>query len=186
MKALNNIRARLCAWLPIGWVRHILRDGEPYLDRYSVRAQGPSGTNPWRIYLHRFHAPDGPGHHNHPSAWSFSIVLWGNYTEEILERRCGKWHRFDGDHCEGQCGREPAVSVHTRRVRWFNWITADKYHRIAELHPGPGARGRAGGGVITLFVCGPLTGRGWGFWRPGIGHVPVIDTPAAPPASGQN
>lgn len=142
-----NIRARITAWLPWGWVRHILRDGQPYLDRYSVRAQGPSGHNPWRVYLHQFHAPDGPDLHNHPSHWSFSIVLWGSYSEDTPERR--------------------------QRVRWFNWVPADKYHRIVSLYPGPGARS-----VWTLFVCGPLARsadgalKGWGFWRNGR-HVPV-------------
>jgi hypothetical protein len=137
----TNIRQRLLAWCPLGWVRRILRDGAPYLDRYSLRAQGPSGHNPWRIYLHRFHAPDGPDLHNHPSAWSFSIVLWGSYTEDTLAGR--------------------------RRVRWFNWVPAQKYHRIVSLYPGPGARS-----VWTIFICGPLTGRGWGFLRNGR-HVAV-------------
>lgn len=155
---MNNIRIK--RWW--GWVRHILRDGEPYLNRYSLRRQGPSGTNPWRVYLHEFLAPDGPGHHNHPSAWSFSIVLWGSYTEEILEVE-RKWTRLAGGWSLLRQGR-----VRTRRVRWFNWIAADRYHRIAELHPGPGATG-----VWTLFVCGPLTGRGWGFYVTGKGHVPV-------------
>lgn len=140
-----------------GWVRHITRPPEhtPYLDRYTARKQGESGTNPWRLYLHHFLARDSEDFHNHPSAWSLSIVLWGSYTEEVLTHQ--PW---------------PARYVITRRVRWFNWIPATKYHRITYLHPGPGARG-----VWTLFMCGPLTGRGWGFWRAGIGHV---DHSAAP------
>lgn len=151
-----------------GWVRHMVRPGAPgappvaYNDRYSLRAQGPSGTNPWRVYLHHFLAADSEGHHNHPSAWSFSIVLWGSYTEEVLVRP-ETW----GCTCVPLCGSV----IHTRRVRWFNWIPASKYHRVTELHPGPGARG-----VWTLFVCGPLTGRGWGFWQAGRGHVPVLET----------
>src|SRR5688500_1614193 len=69
-----------------GWVRHILRAGNiPYLDRYSLRAQGKSGTNEWRAYLHHFLSPDDEGHHNHPFSWSFSIVLRGSYTEEVLK-----------------------------------------------------------------------------------------------------
>jgi hypothetical protein len=178
----TNIRTRIAAlarvlpsWLPFGWVRHIRHDGAPYLDRYSLREQGPSGHNPWRVYLHKFHAPDAPGHHSHPSSWSFSIVLWGSYTEEIfetpeqIERR---WCCWGHDHPYRHVGR-----AYHRRVRWLNWIVADRYHRIAELHPGPGARG-----VWTLFVCGPLARRpdgtraGWGFWVPGKGHVPVRDS----------
>ncbi len=146
---------RLVSWLPFGWVRHIPRGTPPtpYLDRYTLRKQGASGTNPWRLYLHRFLAPDGEGHHNHPSTWSFSVVLWGSYTEEVL------------DFHPAWCGHI-LPAVRTRRVRWWNWIPATKYHRITELHPGPGAFG-----VWTLFVCGPLTGRGWGFFVAGKGHV---------------
>jgi hypothetical protein len=61
--------------------------------------------------------------------------------------------------------------VTRRRVRWWNFIRSTTYHRIAELHPGPGATG-----VWTVFVCGPLSGRGWGFFRPGVGHVQVTDS----------
>jgi hypothetical protein len=148
-----------------GWVRHITRP-EPngtetaYLDRYTARKQNGSGANPWRLYLHNFMAADSVGHHNHPSKWSFSLVLWGSYTEEVLV--C---FDRDGEEC-GPCLGWP-LYVRTRRVRWWNWIPATKYHRITELHPGPGARG-----VWTLFVCSGLTGKGWGFWVPGRGHVP--------------
>lgn len=161
-----------------GWVRHIQRPIAgalaPYLDRYTLRKQGDSGTNPWRVYLHHFLARDSDDFHNHPSKWGFSVVLWGSYTEEVLEpdHKC-TWHQRnptllegypDYDFCmEGSC-RE--FVVRARKVRWFNWIPASKYHRITHLHPGPGARG-----VWTVFVCGPLTGRGWGFYVPGQGHV---------------
>lgn len=141
-----------------GWVRHIKRrnpDGTltPYLDRFSLREQKPSGRNPYRVYLHRFLAADTPGHHNHPSTWSFSLVLWGSYTEERFDRPSNPYYR-----------PRPV----TRRVRWFNWLRPHHYHRITTLHPGPGAKA-----VWTLFVCGPLTGRGWGFWRRTVGHDPV-------------
>ena len=141
-----------------GWVRHIARrnaDGSltPYLSRFSLREQKESGRNPWRVYLHKFVAPDTPGHHNHPSTWSFSLILWGSYTEQRFDRppfaRC-------------------LPHITTRRVRWFNWLRPHQYHRIQDLHPGPGTSG-----VWTLFVCGPLTGQGWGFWRFGAGHDPI-------------
>jgi hypothetical protein len=118
------------------------------MDRYSVFKQKPSGQNEWRVYLHQFLAPDDAGHHNHPFRRSFSLVLWGSYTEEVL------------------VPTSTGLFLHTRRVRWFNWITANKYHRITKLHPGPGARG-----VWTLFFAGPLSGKGWGFWHMGR-HVP--------------
>jgi hypothetical protein len=163
--------------LLVGWVRHLLRPAVPggpstmpYMDRYSLREQQVSGTNAWRVYLNHFLAGDTDGHHNHSFRWSLSIVLWGSYTEEILER-CKDPNPDDRDE-DGSCKwcRVIGVPVRTRRVRWFNWITADKYHRIVELHPGPGARG-----VWTLFLAGPLSGRGWGFWVAGRGHVPWQD-----------
>jgi hypothetical protein len=155
-----------------GWVRHMARPVTlfgggpdvllPYMDRYTLRRQKDSGANPWRLYLHNILAGDSLGHHNHPSTWSFSVVLWGSYTEEVLV-----W-----DDISAQRYNSPPVVV-SRTVRWWNWIPSSKYHRITELHTGPGARG-----VWTLFVCGPLrrdakgAALGWGFWRAGVGHVP--------------
>ena len=140
---------------PLGllWLRRIFRRGaERYLDRWSLRHQAPDAGGGGRVYLHRFWAPDAAdeGLHNHPWEWSFSIVLWGSYTELYA----------DVDARTGELGH-----LRARRVRFFNWISARRYHRIAFLHP------RAGR-VWTLFVCGPLSGDGWGYWLPGRGHVP--------------
>ncbi len=152
-RAIGHLR-RIARAIPGGMV--------PYLDRYSLRKQGKSGTNEWRAYLHHFRAPDADGHHNHPFAWSLSIVLRGSYTEEVLHRPLAS------------CPNMPAT-LESRRVRWFNFIRADKYHRITELHPGRGAAPDAG--CWTLFLAGPLRRRdngdptGWGFWVPGRGHV---------------
>lgn len=148
-----NLRAALAAvlaWRPS--LRIITRENNtPYLRRWALRRQARDGTNERRIYLHNFLTPDGDGHHNHPWAWSFSLVLWGSYTEEYF------------DTPGGQRIIQPAPR--TRTVRWFNWLPPGRYHRIVALHP------RAGS-VWTLFFCGPLTGKGWGFWMPGRGHVP--------------
>lgn len=135
-----------------GWfgLRKIYREGRRlYLKRWAIRPQYQSGFNAWRMYLHRFISPDGIGHHNHPWTWSFSIVLWGSYTEEY----------FDGPGPHSS--REFCHRVRTRRVRWFNWIPSMRYHRITELH----------GTCWTLFFCGPKLPSGWGFWIPGRGHV---------------
>lgn len=142
---------RLLSWLPFGWVRNIFRQGgKPYLNRYSLFHQKASGTNERRIYLHHFLAPDDAGHHNHPFAWSFSIVLKGSYYEDILDVQTGRYR--------------------TRTVRWFNFIRHDKYHRIAGFADCDS--------VWTLFIAGPLNRKangdpkGWGFWVPGRGHIP--------------
>jgi hypothetical protein len=116
-----------------------------YLTRYALRAFAPSGKGPWRVYLHQFHGADDDGVHNHPWKWAFSIVLRGSYTETLMCPCC--------------------ETTTTRRVRWFNWITSDCYHRIEALH----------GNVWTLFFAGPLSGKGWGFWREGR-HVPFEET----------
>lgn len=158
-----SLLRRLIPWLPFGWVRHMYRPDAatgalaPYLNRYTIRKQNESGANPWRVYLHEFLASDGAGHHSHPSTWGFSLVLWGSYEEEVLEEGCPPI----------------GLTVCTRRVRLFNWIPATKYHRITQLHPGrvPWAPWRRCRGVWTVFVCGPLSGRGWGFYVTGQGHV---------------
>lgn len=145
--------AALIRWRPS--LRIITRENnQPYLKRWALRRQARDGTNERRIYLHNFLTPDGDGHHNHPWHWSFSLVLWGSYTEERLE-----WPFPAGGNYR-PCSIAPAVR--SRRVRWFNWLPPGRYHRIVALH----------GRVWTLFFCGPLTGKGWGFWMPGRGHVP--------------
>jgi len=186
MTAPLSVLRRLWSWCPLGWVRHIPREIDPatgapvrYLDRYSVRRQKQSGSNEWRIYLHAFHAPDSEGHHNHPCRFGWALVLRGSYTEEYLEwEDCRTpnmiWFGWtcNGHGDDSPCGVRPVVR--RRRVRWFNWVPASKYHRITQLHPR-----RPGGAVWTLFFMGPLkrdpaTGAraGWGFWVPGRGHVP--------------
>lgn len=143
--------AAVLAWRPS--LRIITRENNaPYLRRWALRRQARNGTNERRVYLHNFLSPDGDGHHNHPWKWSFSLVLWGSYTEELLEVDYSR-------------GIEMGRLVRARRVRWFNWLPPGRYHRIVALH-------HRAGSVWTLFFCGPLTGKGWGFWMPGRGHVP--------------
>lgn len=79
----------------------IISDGEsPYLERYYV------GTLlGWRFYLHRFVGSDPDrGLHDHPWRKAHSIILSGWYWEET---RSG-----------------------TRKVRWFNSLTGDTFHRV--------------------------------------------------------
>jgi hypothetical protein len=98
-------------------------------------------------YLHRFFRGDlDDAPHSHPWPWSFSIVLWGGYTEE-------RKITVDGiDYLK------------TRRV-WplsINWFRKGDYHRVTKLH---------GAETWTLFITGPKT-LSWGFWVFGRGHVP--------------
>lgn len=131
--------------------------GRPYLRRLGreqsiEQSKKDRDDGRKRVRVHNFVGPDDAGHHNHPFKWSFSLVLWGSYTEEVLE-----WCPL----CTLLEGNNPAGHIRTRRVRWFNWIPNGKYHRIVELH----------GSVWTLFFMGPRT-TSWGFWVPGRGHVP--------------
>ena len=150
---MNNERIK--TWF--GWLRQIRRDENiPYMDRYSLRKQFESGQNAWRVYVQRFWSRDSEGFHSHPWRWSFSIVLFGSYTEEVLTVQ------------EHPLGWPPISIIRERRVRWLNWIPADKYHTITELHPGIFGKSV---GNWTIFFAGPLTGKGWGFMTE-RGHVP--------------
>jgi len=81
--------------------RIISDDGQPYLERYYVGTL--FGV---RFYLHRFVGSDpARGLHDHPWPWAGSLVLRGYYFEE---------RRTPGIH----------------KVRWFNWLTGDSFHRV--------------------------------------------------------
>lgn len=83
----------------------IISDGDtPYLERYYV------GTLlGWRFYLHRFVGSDPDrGLHDHPWRKAFSVILSGWYWEET---RSG-----------------------TRKVKWFNSLTGDTFHRVVLPH----------------------------------------------------
>lgn len=80
--------------------RIISEDGTPYLERYYLFT-----LLGWRFYLHRFVGSDPDrGVHDHPWRRAFSIILSGWYFEET---RTG-----------------------TRKVRWFNSLTGDTFHRV--------------------------------------------------------
>jgi hypothetical protein len=149
---------------PFGWRRDISRETGPYLTRWSLRRQygdGDSHKNGgWRVYLHRFFSGDSELH-NHPWHWSFSVVLWGSYTEEYFDR-------VSLEYPENLLIDWVRTPQRTRRVRWFNWIPSTRFHQITKLHP------RFGVGPITLFISGPPHGKSWGFWVPGRGVVPHL------------
>ncbi len=106
----------------------LINDGQrPYLERYYL---GRAFGRTW--YLHRFVGSDpARGLHDHPWSNAVSFVLAGSYLEET---RTG-----------------------TRRVRWFNRLTGDSFHRV--VIPDGSKH------VWTLFGHGPYTKR-WGFIRP--------------------
>ncbi len=112
------------------WAYTIETLGDKYLTRVFL---APKIAGLVRPMLHNFHRPDSDRYlHNHPWRWAFSIVLSGSYDEERLVDDSGETKH--------------------RRVRWFNVLRADDYHRVTKLH----------GDVWTLFVTGPRV-QDWGF-----------------------
>jgi len=88
-------------WITSHLPCRIISDGDaPYLERYYLCT-----VLGWRFYLHRFVGSDPDrGLHDHPWSRAFSIILAGWYYEEA---RSG-----------------------TRKVRWFNSLTGDTFHRV--------------------------------------------------------
>ncbi len=86
-------------------LRVITFEGKPYLERYYL-----GGLFGGRAYIHRFvdSDPGGQGLHDHPWAWSLSLVLAGWYFE----------HRRSG----------------LGTIFFWNFIAGDKFHRV-ELPP---------------------------------------------------
>lgn len=117
-----------------GYVIPDKTSGAPYMTR--ILFPRVFGVRPM---LHHIHRPDYDRDlHDHPWAWSVSILLRGSYDEE----RPAPCHHSD-------CTRTVK-----RHVRWLNVIRASDWHRISELH----------GNVWTLFVTGPRVQK-WGFRR---------------------
>jgi hypothetical protein len=137
---------RLLLWLSRNMpLRTIALDSGPYLERYFV-GQWFGVT----VYLHRFLSADTERHlHNHPWGWGRSAVLSGAYDEESVVDIC--------PHMPGG-----AVTV-SRRVRWFNRVDGNHFHRISNAAPN----------TWTLFIHGPrqwvqrpdgvYVRKGWGF-----------------------
>ena len=138
---LNRLLFRLTSTLPC---RLIKLDGRPYLERYYLGC--------WfgvTCYLHRFVSADSERHlHNHPWGWGTSLILLGDYVEEVVEDICAE--------AEG--------GVITRMVhrRWINRVNHNHFHRIHDAAPG----------TWTLFLHGPRVtfddgrDKGWGFLEP--------------------
>lgn len=102
----------------------ISRDGRALLERYFLVEKPKFG-----IYLHRCVGADlEPGvYHDHPWAWSFSIVLAGYYTEER------------------PTFGEPLLCRIMRPLR-INVLGRNTFHRLPEI---------AAEGAWTVYVRGP-------------------------------
>lgn len=109
-------------------------DGVPFLERYHLIGadQGPG------LVIHRFCGSDPDrGFHDHPWAWSLSLVLHGAYEELKLSHR------------------GPLTGARrVLRAGGFNLIDGRDYHRVMLTEPPHEA--------WTLFVYGPRR-KTWGF-----------------------
>lgn len=166
MAVMNRLLYRLAGNLPC---RIISDNGHPYLERYYLFTL--LGV---RFYLHRFVGSDPDrGLHDHPWPWAGSVVLHGWYWEELR-------------------GKD-ALGMRSRRVRWFNWLTGDSFHRVVL----PCALGdhepdsvMCGGIPLrrptcwTLFFHRAAYTKPWGFLRPIEGEHPMVWWPHNYPKDG--
>lgn len=176
--SIKKISKKLSLAFPL---REILRNGGDYLHRRYIVGQYPEKfwdktvpprlpNLPFTVYLHRMLTPDGYTEiHNHPFKWSFSIILWGGYTEEreiTVGRMDGYGRRQIHQHWAERLTRwkdetcliykhPSGLTTAVRRMRsgMVNVITKGTFHRVLELH---------GKQTWTLFVTGPRS-QMWGF-----------------------
>lgn len=149
------------------YLRKIYReDNSEYLDRRSLTPQVRGNEDGGhRTFLHHFLAPDGDELHNHPWKWSWSIILpWCWYDEDYFD--IDKLSSIDlavmtnpAEPVTVEQLKELGI-VKSRRVRFFNFISGRRYHRITNISKS----------CWTIFHSGPEVGD-WGFFIPGRGHV---------------
>ncbi len=131
---INKLLYHITAKLPCHLIN--LKSG-PYLERYYIGYF--LGVT---FYLHRFIGKDNERHiHNHPWTHGFAIVLLGSYIEERAVDIC-------------PTASDSGCLTEYRRIRWFNRINGNVFHRIHDTAPG----------TWTLFAHGkrPID-KGWGF-----------------------
>lgn len=136
---MNRLLYRLTANMP---ARLIKLDGRPYLERYYVGQL--FGVT---FYLHRFVSSDSERHlHNHPWTWGRALVLAGAYDEESVT--------------DLTPAAPDGCMTTWRRIRFWNRVDGNHFHRIAWVRPG----------TWTLFFHGrraqvgpDLVPKGWGF-----------------------
>ena len=149
---LNTLLFKLSGRLPC---RLIHVDGRPYLERYFV------GT--WlgvTVYLHRFIRGDGDRHaHNHPFN-ARALVLCGGYIEQVVSD-------ISNATPEG-------VVTYEHRVRFWNAIPSNKFHRITHVTPGTWTLVLRGGRVTTSDGIR----KGWGFLERNGGGGDIAFRPA--------
>jgi hypothetical protein len=141
---------RFLFWLSSFLPFREISDGDtPYLERYYLFT-----LLGWRFYLHQFVGSDPDRSlHDHPWSKAYSLILSGWYYEET---RSG-----------------------TRKVRWFNSLTGDTFHRVVLPDEWENTHDPAEVGILrygqrktgrsapcwTLFMHRAGNVKPWGFWR---------------------
>jgi hypothetical protein len=170
----------LLFWLSGFLPCHLIGDeGHPHLERYYLcTAFGV------RFYLHRYVGSDQTrGLHDNPWAWAASIVLSGWHWEE---RRGME----DSEISRTLAALYGTTGLVRKRVRWFNWLTGDSFHRV--VLPNILNRKWVDGRYVknaaqpcwTLFFHRATNTKPWGFLRPMEGHTAAFWVPHNYPKDG--
>jgi len=136
---------------PWGRTIYLRNDGRPYLHRFYLVGRDKTMS----LFLHKFVSSDPPeaGLHDHPWAWSVSLVLVNGYAEERLENH-------------EPVGELPLATTWRVLRPWqFNFIRGYDYHRV-ELFQSTSGEIPA----WTLFLHGPRA-KSWGFCDTATGKV---------------
>lgn len=151
-------------WVFTSEIRHLTDDtyptlqlltltGASYLTRWNLV------STPWfRVYVHRIDGPDPDrAPHNHPTDWC-CFVLWGGYTHVRVVVPATPMRTYTGTLW--------GYPLPTERIRWWNYMTTDIYHRITDVKPY----------TWTLCFSGPRKDTAWGFLvREGVAGFRHVD-----------
>lgn len=97
-------------------------DNEPYLERYSIIR-----TKWFSAYLHKFVDSDPDrGLHTHPFAWSWSMILYGEYREltEFCTHRRVQFSVSSFDHLHKHrvlLQKKPCWTLFIHGIRLYGW-----------------------------------------------------------------
>lgn len=136
-------------------------NGKPYIERHYLGRF--LGLN-W--HLNRYVSGDAERHlHNHPWECGFSLILCGQYLEEVAADICPHASDF-------------GCITKLRKRRWFNRVDGNCFHRIREARRN----------TWTLFAhtdrvkVGGLE-KGWGFLKKATGSSLTVFHPFPEPAA---
>lgn len=152
---INKMLFTVSGHMPMKFIR---LDGANYIERYFV------GEHKGIVaYLHRYTGNDSERHvHNHPWRWGFSFILRGGYTEQRFIDVCPE-------------ADESGCLTKKVKVKWFNWIGGNTFHRIIEAKPGTWTLVIHGGKPrISAKPRNQIVRKGWGFFQRGLFNGDIV------------